>query len=216
MNEFTDICEDINWRKEQLLTCKTLPFMHSFTDTHKEFLIKYSIPIIYSLWEGFVQNSFQTYIRELNKLNLNRQQYCNNIILHTLESRFPQFKDYPFDYKKRERFIINLEVFLSGQFVVASKIDTQSNVALDVLNKLLHKFNLQEVASHPYKQQLKDLLMYRNRISHGDISLVIDSTNVNDFVDRINDFILLIEELMDKLLLIFKEGYNTTKSYLKA
>ena len=68
MNLFDDILEDIVWRKDQLLMAKTIPFLHSFSDSHKEFLIKHSIPTIYAIWEGFVQNSFQIYVRELNKL----------------------------------------------------------------------------------------------------------------------------------------------------
>jgi hypothetical protein len=215
MNNFEDIAEDIIWRKDELLTCKTLPFLHDFTDIHKEFLIKHSIPIIYSIWEGFVQTSFQTYIRELNKLNLTRFHYCNNIIIHTLESKFPQFKEYPVEYRKKDNFITNLEVFLAGQFEISNKVNTESNVAFDVLNKLLSKFNLQEIPNHPFKQGLKDLLMQRNRIAHGDNSLVVNSTNFDDFVQKINDFIILIEELMELIHERFKEGYNVKKSYLK-
>ena len=215
MNEFIDVYEDIIWRKEQLLTCKVLPFLHNFTTSHKEFLIKYSIPIIYSLWEGFVQNAFQTYVRELNKLNLNRLDYCNNIVLHTFETKFPQFKEYPLEYRKREYFVVALQNFLDGQFEITNKIDTESNVGLEVLNKLLRKFNLDEIPSYPYKQELKNLLMYRNRISHGDISLVIDANNIDDFITRINDFIKLIEDLMELIIDRFKEGFNVRGSYLK-
>lgn len=61
MFQFEDIIDDITWREEQLLIAKTIPYSHSFSNSHKEFLIKHSIPTIYAIWEGFVQNAFQSY-----------------------------------------------------------------------------------------------------------------------------------------------------------
>lgn len=215
MNNFTDISEDINWRKGQLLICKTLPFLHSFSDDHKFFLVKNSIPIIYSIWEGFVQCSFQTYARELNRLNLSKQELCNNIVVHTLESKFPQLRSYPLDYTKRERFITQFDDFLINSFSINNKVDTESNVGLSVLNKLLHKFNLQNIPHYPYEQDLKNLLAFRNRISHGDISLVVNGSNIDEYTTRINSFNNTIEDLMDLVLERFVDGFNHSKSYLK-
>lgn len=215
MVSFIDIIEDIEWRKEQLLMCKTIPFLNDFSSSHREFLIKHSIPVVYSIWEGFVQSAFQTYVRELNRLSLDRRQYCNNIIVHTLETKFPQFREYPSDYNKRERFIDRLEDFLAGQFEITTIIDTESNVGFDVINKLLHKFNLQDLPHYPYKQELKSLLMHRNRISHGDSSLVINSDNTQEFIDKISEFTRLIEDLMEMILERFKIGFNMVKSYLR-
>lgn len=215
MVSFDEISEDIIWRKEQLLIAKTLPYIHNFSESHKGFLIKYSIPTIYAIWEGFVQNSFQIYVRELNKLELNKNDYCLNILAHSVDSSFPQMKEYPLEFDKRAKFISKLDNFLEEDFRISPIIKTESNVELEMINKILHRFNLKPLPVHPYKQQLKVLLKYRNRIAHGDISLVITPDNIEDFKRRIDDFVNLVENLMIEVFQKISNGYNIDKSHLR-
>jgi hypothetical protein len=216
MLAFDDITEDIVWRSEQLLIAKTLPHTYNYSDLHKEFLIKYSIPTIYAIWEGFVQHSFQIYVRELNKLSLSKNDFCINILAHSVDSSFPQLKEYPIIFDGRIKFISKLNDYLQEEFRISSIIKTESNVELEMINKILHRFNLKPIPSHPYKQQLKDLLKYRNRISHGDNSLVISKDNIDDFKTRIDNFVSLIENLMQEVFLRINIGYNVDKSHLKS
>lgn len=212
---FEEITEDIVWRNEQLLIAKTLPYLHSFSESHKEFLIKYSIPTIYAVWEGFVQNSFQIYVRELNKLGLSRNDFCLNILAHSVDSTFPQLKEYPSEFDGRAKFVSKLDIYFQDDFKISSRINTQSNVELETINKILHRFNLKPLPKHLYRQQLKDLLRYRNRIAHGDNSLVLSKDNIDDFKDRIEEFVVLIERLMQEVLQRISDGYNIDESHLK-
>jgi HEPN superfamily RiboL-PSP-like protein len=211
---FEEISEDIVWRNEQLLIAKTLPHIYNYSNSHKEFLIKYSIPTIYAVWEGFVQKAFQIYVRELNKLGLSKNDFCLNILTHSVDSTFPQLKEYPIEFDKRAKFIFRLDNYFDGDFRISSIIKTESNVELEMINKILHRFNLKPLPKHPYKQQLSDLLKYRNRISHGDNSLIISRDNIDDFKKRIDDFVLLVENLMQEVFQRISEGYNTDKSHL--
>lgn len=215
MLTFDEISEDIVWRNEQLLIAKTLPHIHNFSDSHKEFLIKYSIPTIYAVWEGFVQHSFQIYVRELNKLGLQKNDFCLNILTHSIDSTFPQLKEYPTEFDGRAKFIFKLDNYFQDEFRISSIINTQSNVELEMINKILHRFNLKSIPSNPYKQQLKDLLKYRNRISHGDNSLVISRDNIDDFTSRIDSFVTLVGQLMQEVLSRISDGYNIDQSHLK-
>lgn len=215
MLPFDEISEDIVWRNEQLLIAKTLPYTHDFSASHKEFLIKYSIPTIYAIWEGFVQNAFQTYVRELNKLGLSKNEFCLNILAHSVDSSFPQLKEYPIEFDKRAKFISKLDNYFQDNFRISSIIKTESNVELEIINKILYRFNLDPLPSSPYKQRLKNLLMYRNRIAHGDISLVISSNNIEDFKNRIEDFVSLIECLMQEVFQRITKGYNIDQSHLR-
>ncbi|PWV51726.1 MAE_28990/MAE_18760 family HEPN-like nuclease [Chitinophaga sp. S165] len=212
MLPFEEISEDIIWRNEQLLIAKTLPYTHDFSDAHKEFLIKHSIPTIYAVWEGFVQNSFQIYVRELNKLSLSKNEFCINILAHSVDSSFPQFKEYPIEFEKRTKFIVKLDSYFQGDFRISSIINTESNVELEVINRILNRFNLKPIPAYPYKQQLRDLLKYRNRISHGDISLVITES---EFKDQIDNFVQLVKKLMDEVFQRILDGYNVDKSHLR-
>ena len=65
-----EINSDIQWRMSELASLKTIPLRYNLLSHHKEMLIKYTIPSIYALWEGFVKNSFELYVREINKLNI--------------------------------------------------------------------------------------------------------------------------------------------------
>jgi hypothetical protein len=67
-----EILADINWRVSELATIKSLPIKYSFRPDHKELQIKYSIPAIYAIWEGFVKNTFTIYSTHLNSLNITR------------------------------------------------------------------------------------------------------------------------------------------------
>ena len=216
MQQFEEIFEDITWRNEQLLIAKTIPFLYDFSDDHKAFLIKYSIPTIYAVWEGFVQNSFQVYVRELNKLSLQRNDFCANLVTHSVDSDFPQLKEYPFEFDKKIRFVSKLDTYFQSSFTISPKINTQSNVELEVLNRLLGRFNLKPVTDYPYKQQLKDFLQLRNRIAHGDNSLIISNDNIEDFKTRINESVVLVESLMQEVCQKIVNGYNDDKSHLRS
>ncbi len=65
-----DLFQDISWRIGELSQIKTIPFRYKMTKENKSMLIKYSVPSIYALWEGFVVSSFQSYRREINALNI--------------------------------------------------------------------------------------------------------------------------------------------------
>jgi hypothetical protein len=212
----SEILEDISWRNEQLLFAKTIPHIYSFSKSHKEFVVKHSIPIIYAIWEGFVQSCFQTYVRELNKLGLKRKDFCENIITHTVDSVFPQLKEYPKEFNKRVKFINKLNDFFENEFSVSSIIKTESNVELEMLNKILYRFSLEEIPTYPYKIQLKDLLKFRNRIAHGDTFLIVDDTTIDDFIGRIDEFVVLVRNLMDLVFENISKGYRVEKSYLNS
>jgi hypothetical protein len=83
-----------------------------------------------------------------------------------------------------------------------------------MLNKILYRFSLNPIPSYPYRQNLKDLLKFRNRIAHGDIFLVVDESTIDDFMRRIEDFVILVKELMELVCQNIISGYKEEKSYL--
>lgn len=61
-----EINSDIQWRMSELASLKSIPLRYNLLPHHKEMLIKYTIPSIYALWEGFVKNSFELYIMRIS------------------------------------------------------------------------------------------------------------------------------------------------------
>jgi hypothetical protein len=71
MNDFKhEIQADIDWRYSELATVKKMPTQENLLLHQRDFLVKYAVPIIYSLWEGYIRSTFETYIRIINSLNL--------------------------------------------------------------------------------------------------------------------------------------------------
>ncbi|MBK6345590.1 MAG: hypothetical protein IPF68_06575 [Bacteroidales bacterium] len=60
-----EILADIDWRVSELATLKSIPIRYSFRPEHKELQIKYTIPAIYAIWEGFVKSCFVIYSNHL-------------------------------------------------------------------------------------------------------------------------------------------------------
>ncbi len=210
-----DILLDIEDRKSRMLTTQTLFDKYDFSDADEQFFLNHSFPIIYSIWEGFVQTTFQTYIREINKeinrLNLLPQQICKPILLQQIESRFPQFKQYPEAIEKKIKFIDNFSFFLARTNMrIDPHFNTESNVGFKVLNRLLTEFNLENITEYPISQySLKEeldefLLKIRNGIAHGENAIQVQRNDLNRAIT-------LVKYLMDLVFEKVNEGFRDKK-----
>jgi len=80
-----ELLHEVNWRTNELSVIRTIPLLCNCTDKQIEIIEKYSVVAIYSLWEGFVVESFTSYIRELNSLKLTCDKLNLNIITHDID-----------------------------------------------------------------------------------------------------------------------------------
>jgi hypothetical protein len=209
-----DIRTDIETRTDSMLSLNKL--IRRQSDTDKELLLLHSIPIVYSIWEGFVQTSFQTYIRELNKLGLTIDTVCEPILIYHLEAEFKQFKEYPDKNPRKIHFFNNLKQFLrSTTFAIHTPINTESNVGFNVLNGILEQFQLGQIPEYPQPRYSlpneldKFLLNRRNRVAHGDHKSIIVT------VDDLDRAITLVKMLMDLVSEKIFTGFQE-KSYLRS
>ena len=221
-----DIISDIDEREELMFWVKSLHPRDGFSERDEQLFLSYSIPIVYSIWEGFVQTSFQIYIRELNKeftrLELNIDSVCEPIFVYHMESTFRQFKQYPNPksdedkpkiVKKKVDFFNALGLFYKSHTLqIHPNINTESNVGFNVLNRILNDFNLEKIPPHENNYSLKDelgkLLQIRNAVAHGQKSSIV--VNREDLERAIK----LVDKLMDLVFERIKNGF-IEKSYLK-
>lgn len=208
-----EIISDINERQKILLQIKTLYLRYEFNKKDEQLFLNYSIPSVYAIWEGFVQAAFRSYIQELNKLNLTIDTVCESILIYHLESKFPQFREYPRDAsKKKLSFFDGLNVFFTEKTIDINVIvNTESNVGFDVMNKLLMIFNLDLIPEYlepmySLSQELKHLLRIRNAIAHGQNSIIVNREDLENAIK-------LIETLMDLVFEKIMAGF-VNKSYL--
>lgn len=208
-----EIDSDIKDRQRLMLQIKTLHLRYRFNEKDEQMFLTYAIPAIYSIWEGFVQTAFRFYIQELNKLQLSIDELNNSILVFHLENRFPQFRQYPQESKKKESFFRNLEQFYTEKSIEISVIvNTESNVGFKVLNKRLKDFNLQTIPDYieagcSLSGELEKFLITRNAVAHGQGAIIVNR-------DDLEKSIKLIERLMALVLEKIKEGF-LSKSFLK-
>jgi len=208
----SEIQSDIDSRNKLLLSTKTLYVKYGFSRPDEQFFLNYSIPIVYSIWEGFMQTSFQTYIRVINKEIVNQSlsidKICKSILVYHMETKFKQFKQYPNDEKSKYKFYDNLSIFYkNNDFQIYPTINTQSNVGFEVMNKILQCFNLNQIKEYPKDRYNiadeldKFLLKIRNDVAHGINAILVNR-------DQLDRAIKLVEYLMQLVFDSIKEGYK--------
>jgi hypothetical protein len=218
-----DIMSDIDEREELMFWVRSLHPRYGFSERDEQLFLSYSIPIVYSIWEGFVQTSFQIYIRELNKLEIKIDNVCEPILVYHMESAFRQFKQYPNPksdedkpkiVKKKVDFFNALGLFYkSNTLEIHPNINTESNVGFNVLNRILNDFNLEKIPEYPepkysLKDELHTLLQIRNAVAHGQRNSIV--VNREDLERAIN----LVKKLMPLVFERIKTGF-IEKKYLK-
>ena len=137
--------------------------------------------MMYSIWEGYIQQVFQLYISELNKKELNFVNYSDEIVVFHMENTFKQFYEYPEKTQKKVKLYADLNMFYNqDKHLLHTFVNTESNVSFETLNKLLNRFSLEQFPKiwKDYKypkpnlqETMKTFLRYRNAVAHGgDIS----------------------------------------------
>ena len=177
-----DIQRDIVERENVLFEIERALFTgrYNLSLKHRNIFWSHSISLLYSIWEGFTQTAFNLYVDELNKLNLNIFDYCDKIRISYMESTFKQLINYPNKVNSKIIFYQNLKNFhLAPVQPLNRVVNTESNVGLNVLNRLLETFALEpfpehwNTYTHPnpnLKDSLNLLLKLRNDVSHGSVS----------------------------------------------
>jgi antitoxin component HigA of HigAB toxin-antitoxin module len=209
------IQSDIEERKVLLLRTKTIYLRYGFNENDEAFFLKYSIPIIYSVWEGFIQTTFQTYISEINEQKLSIEQLCKPILVFHTESKFKQFKQYPDKITQKISFFEKLIEFYKKDIIeISPVVNTESNVGFNVLNRIMTEFHLEGIPEYPepgsgysLKNELDGfLLKIRNGVAHGNNAHVVNRDDLKRAID-------LVERLMDLVFDRVKKGFLDDKSY---
>ncbi len=154
---------------------------YQLSQKHCNILWVHSITMIYSIWEGFIQQAFQLYIDYLNSLSIDFNRFSDEIITFHMENTFKQLIEYPKNTNKKILYFTQLrEHYSKNHHKLYTYINTDSNVSFEMLNKILCTFSLQPFPEHwnkytypnpNLKQTLTTFLRYRNSIAHGgDIS----------------------------------------------
>ena len=187
---------------------------------HYSLLAVQSIAILYSYWEGYVQNSFRLYIEYINSLGLDFNSLSDEIIVFHMDRAFRQFREYPRKTKQKITFYDKLQGhFSENKHNIFRVVDTESNVGFEVLNKLLRQFSLQEFPEYweqytypnpNLKETLDTFIRYRNGVAHGG-DIASEEKITQDVYEKYRK---LINDLMYSMHDKFMDGIQN-RTYLK-
>jgi len=183
-----EIVADIDWRISELSTIKSIPIKYSFRPDHKEVHIKYSIPAIYAIWEGFVKNCFIIYSHHLNTLGIKRNEISPPLLTHQIDSEC-DLNTPRINFESKQKLVETIDNLLTETITIRPNVPTESNVNLKVLNKILTRFCISKV-DDKYAKGLDKLLLFRNKIAHGENSITVNMVNVTEFITLIENLML--------------------------
>tara|TARA_R110002051_G_scaffold214478_1_gene279257 strand:- start:18 stop:638 length:621 start_codon:yes stop_codon:yes gene_type:complete len=183
-----EILADIEWRTSELATLKSIPIRYSFSPDHKDLHIKYSIPAIYSIWEGFVKNCFTIYSNHLNSLSLSRNEISYSLLTHQIDSEC-DFNNPRVHFDTKKKLIESLDELFKDTIIIKPTVPTGSNVNLKVLNRILERFCIPEIDGK-YNNGLNRFLLFRNKIAHGENSIIVNMTHVTEFISLVENLML--------------------------
>lgn len=184
---------EINWRVGEISIVKSLPYLYPLSESQRNVLIKYAIPIFYSLWEGFVTESFDIYAKEINSLQIQGNNICLQLLTHAIDTKF-LLQNPRTDFEKKIQLVDEIRKSFDQVFELDTRVSTESNVNYKVINRILSRFNLNTLPEEPYKDGLDTLLFFRNKLSHGESTLVVNQEKINEMSQIVISSIHILTE----------------------
>lgn len=202
-----EISADIDWRNGELAELRVILHKAKLTDNQKKTYIRYIVPAIYSLWEGFIKNSLELYGKVIRDSGVPLISLHENLLTHAITGHDKLALDRErTNFQTQKEFSLLISDFLTSPFPLQCKLPTKSNVNYEVLTDLLIKFNL-GVIDRKIGKSLDKLLRFRNTIAHGDNSIPVKEENIDEFSQLLQDLMLDVFNRID-------EAVND-KTYLK-
>lgn len=204
MSRFAELCQaDISWRTSEIALLKKSTAMPSISEEMRGVLLKYSVPALYALWEGFVTYIFSEYVKVINAENISAKEL--DIRIKTYHSFCElNLASPPRDSAKKEILVDRMQQHFDNIVKLSTDIATDSNVDYASLSAIMHRYGIAPLPEDKYKNRLSKFLNFRNKIAHGNNSISVDDT-------RLNEFSTLVSELMDDVLITLDDNVVNKK-----
>lgn len=196
---------------------------YNFLDRDFKILSKQSVVILYSLWEGFVQDIFNIFLKEVDNSIHQYFELKDSFMVSQIEKSFPQFKNYPEKNKQKSVFHeLYFQSLIGTKHNIKFNVDLKNNVGLEVLNHQLETHGIKVIKeyweekgyTHPnltVKQLLNKILYIRNNTAHGNKIM----TDVIITQAEFEQYKSLVIDLIRELGKLFIECIDN-KTYLKS
>lgn len=147
MNDYkTELDDLVSETESNIYNVERLIYTNRYNFLPQDFKLisKQSLVILYSLWEGFVQESFHIFLKEVDA-NINSLYQLNeSFMLSQIEIIFKQFQNYPSKEVSKMKFHRRLNEFaLENNHQLSTIVNCKNNVEIDVLNNLFNTYGME-------------------------------------------------------------------------
>lgn len=193
-----NIVADIGWRNGELAELRVILHKAKLTETQRITYIRYIVPAIYALWEGFVKQSLELYIKEIGNTGTALIDLHENLLTYAINGNDKlSLNKERITFKTQKEFSLLISEYIHKPLSPQCKLPTKSNVNAEVLADLFCRFNLGDVDSKLGKK-LNKLLWFRNTIAHGDNSIPVKEENIDEFSTLVQDLMIDMFNRIDK------------------
>lgn len=160
------IGEDYAWRRKELkLIHDQIP---NSISPKQSAALRFSVPILYAHWEGFVKKSTEIYLEYVAKKYLKHNELKPQFVALSLSKQLGNLEIKNLEEKaKTVAFLIN-ELDKNSNMLTKNVIQTKSNLRYAVFEEILFVIGIEETKFSSFKGLINDLVDARNNIAHGD------------------------------------------------
>ena len=160
------IGEDYAWRRKELKIIND--YVPNNNSPKQNATLRFSIPILYAHWEGFVKKSTEIYLEYVAKKYLKHSELKPQFIALSLSKKLGNLEIKNLEEKSKTiEFLIN-ESEKSSNILTTNVIQTKSNLRYNIFKEILFIIGIEESKFSNYKSLINDLVDARNNIAHGD------------------------------------------------
>lgn len=197
--------EDFAWRRKELKIIKDQ--IPSNPSPLQSAALRFSVPILYAHWEGFVKKSCEYYLEFVSNKYLPHRDLKSQFIALSLNRKFGKLEIKNIEEKtKTVEFLIS-EFDKSANIPIKNVIQTKSNLRYEVFEEIVFILDLDASLFSSKKSLIDDLVDARNNIAHGSFLRIDFKT----YVDMHDDTIGLMSVLKTEL-----ENSAIMKRFLKS
>ncbi len=160
------IGNDYAWRRKELKLIKDQ--IPSKSSPKQNAALRFSVPILYAHWEGFVKKSCELYLEFVAKKYLKHNELKPQFVALSLSKKLGDLDIKHIEQKtKIVEFLIS-EIDKNSNMQTKNVIQTKSNLRYSVLEEILFIIGIDESKFSHKRSLINDLVDARNHIAHGD------------------------------------------------
>lgn len=189
-----EIMEENKWRELEFAKIKK-----NSSQVEESLWCRMCVPMIYAHWEGYVISAVRILLRYLNSLSLSPNEVTTHLIVTALEDSYKTLSG-NLSFQSRVKFTRNFREQLGGKLVFGKKIDTKSNLTIEMLGEICARFQIDLKKFDDVSRDINYLVSARNAIAHGENARIINREKVNELIEiATRAFDILLTEIDEYL-----------------